>query len=172
MAYRFYLDQIMEEDELPVLQEIAMKQRLWPVRFEFDKLLRQTAVSLSDITKEAAFITTNDGYVINAGAVNLLDNQEYWNIESAKAALHLLDRYELLEQTFEKAPYGGEVRFVIGEEFGNKDLEQSCLIFSKYTMGSKSGYIGVLGPARLRYSNVVPTVKYTKRLLEELGGSW
>ena len=30
MAYRFFLDTLLEEDEIPVLQEVAMKQRLWP----------------------------------------------------------------------------------------------------------------------------------------------
>jgi len=39
-AFRYFVERLMHEDELPVLQEVAVKQRLWPQRFEFEKLLR------------------------------------------------------------------------------------------------------------------------------------
>ncbi|HLB51290.1 hypothetical protein A3F07_00185 [candidate division WWE3 bacterium RIFCSPHIGHO2_12_FULL_38_15] len=171
-AYRYFLSDLMEEEELPVLQEVAMKQRLWPNRFEFEKLLRNAAVSLADVTKEAAVITVQDGYVINSGGVNLLENPEFWDINTAKAALYLMDSYELLMQLFDKSLYGGDLRVLIGDEIGNDNLRSAGILFSPYSTRNKQGFVAVLGPARMRYSNVVPAVRYTKRLLEELGDSW
>src|SRR4030042_920169 len=34
LAYRFFIQTLLQEDEIPVLQEVAIKQRMWPVRFE------------------------------------------------------------------------------------------------------------------------------------------
>ena len=95
-AYKLYLEELMEEDELDVLQEVALKQRLWANRYEFEKMLRQAVLALSEITHELAFATTDDVYVLNAGTVNILDYKEFWDIDVAKATLHLLDRYDLL----------------------------------------------------------------------------
>lgn len=172
MAYRYYLDELLEEIELPVLQEVALKQRLWPVRFEFERMMRQAVVALSEITKEMALATTQDGHIVHAGAVNLLDQREFWDISVAKAALHLADRPELLEQIFQKAPYGGEVRYVIGNELGYENLALCSMVFSPYISGKKNGFIAVLGPARMNYQSVIPAVRFTKKLVEELGESW
>ena len=172
IAYRYFLSDLMEEEELPVLQEVAMKQRLWPSRFEFEKLLRNAVVSLADVTKEAAAITVQDGYVINSGGVNLLESPEFWDINATKAALYLMDSHDLLMQLFEKSPYGGDIRFLIGEEIGNDNLRNAGILFSPYSTRNKQGFVVIMGPARMRYSNVVPAVRYTKRLIEELGDSW
>ena len=61
-AFRFFIEDLMEEDELPVLQEVAVKQRLWPQRFEFEKLLRNAALSLAETTKNLAIAVTDDGF--------------------------------------------------------------------------------------------------------------
>lgn len=171
-GYRYFLTEVMQEEELPVLQEVAMKQRLWSSRFEFEKLLRNASIALSDVVKELAIITSDDGFLSHAGAVNILDNPEFWNIESAKAALYLVDRYELLQQVFQKAPHGGEIRYIIGNEMGFENMNNSSMVFAPYTVGNKSGHVAVLGPARMRYQNVIPAIRYTKRLIEELGESW
>ncbi len=172
MAYRLFLTDIMEEEELPVLQEVAMKQRLWPHRFEFEKLLRHTAVALAEYTKELSIAMTSDGYLVYAGAVNILDNKEFWDIEAAKAVLHLLDRPELLEQIFQKAPYGEDVRCVIGNEIGRDALAHCGIVFAPYTAEKASGHLAVIGPARMKYATIIPALRYTKELVHELVGSW
>ena len=172
MAYRMFLNDLMEEEDLPVLQEVAMKQRLWPSRFEFEKMLREAVIALSDVTKELAIATTADGYVVHAGAVNVLDNKEFWDIEVAREALTLLDRHELLEQIFQKAVKGEKISCAIGDELGNQRLEKCGIVFAPYASGNKNGYIAVLGPSRMKYNRVLPAIRYTKNLIEELGGAW
>ena len=172
MAYRLFLDQVMEEDDLPVLQEVAMKQRLWPSRFEFDRLLKQAVLALSENAGELSIITSNDGYVHYAGAVNILDHKEFWDIDVARTALSILDRYELLEEIFKKAPIGKDVKTIIGTELGIENLENSAFAFAPFQIGSKAGHVAVFGPARMRYNNIIPAVRYTKQLIEELGETW
>lgn len=171
-AYRFYLDELLEEEDLPVLQEVAMKQRLWPNRFHFEKLLRESVISLADMTRYLAIATIDDGFVIHAGARNVLDNKEFWELDVAKAALMLIDDYSLLERVFQTNPYGGEVKVAIEDELGMENLNKCTMIFTPYQTGSRKGFISVLGPSRMNYGVVIPAVKYTKQLIEELGESW
>jgi transcriptional regulator of heat shock response len=170
MAYRLFLDQIMEEEELPVLQEVAMKQRLWPSRFEFEKLLRQAVVTLSENIHELALATTSD--ITCAGMVNILDHKEFWDIDVARTGLNLLDRHELLEEIFTKSPYHEDIKTIIGTEIGIENLESCALVFSPYKVGNRSGNIAVFGPSRMRYDTIIPAIRYTKNLIEELGESW
>lgn len=172
MAYRMYLEELMEENDLPVLQEVAMKQRLWGNRFQLEKLLRETVLSLAENTKMLSIATTSDGFVTHAGSVNVLDNREFWDIDVAKSALILLDNYELLDKIFQLSPYGEDVRCVIEEEIGLDKLNKCAIVFAPYNTGRVSGNIAVLGPSRMNYSKVIPTLRYAKNLLEELGGAW
>lgn len=172
MAYRLFLENVLEEEDLPVLQEVAMKQRLWPNRFEFDKLLRQSALTLSENLKELAIGTSNEGYLTFAGASNILDHKEFWDIDVARTALHVLDNKDLLEDIFKKAPYGRDVKTVIGAEIGIENLTNCAFVFAEYTAGNKQGYVAVFGPARMSYERIMPAVRYTKNLIEELGESW
>lgn len=172
LAYRVYLEKVMNEAELPVLQEVAMKQRLWTKRFEFDKLLRELTLTLSENIKELSFATDNEGYLVFSGAVNILDHKEFWDIDVAKTALHLLDRHELLTELFKKAQYGDRVKTIIGSEIGVENLENCAFVFTPYVANNNSGFVGVFGPSRLDYEKVIPAVRYSKKLIEELGQTW
>jgi len=173
LAYKLFLEDLMQEEELPVLQEVSIKQRLWPSRFEFYRLLRQSALSLADVVKELVIVTTKDGFVTHAGAVNVLDSREFWDIDVARAALHMLDRAELLEQIFKKVPAGtNDLYYALGNELGDVNLASCCLIFAPYQVDDRVGYVSVLGPSRMDYARILPAVRYVKNLVEELGGSW
>ena len=172
MAYKLYIEQLMEEQELPVLQEVALKQRLWSNRFELEKLLRETTLALAEATNCLAIAATDDGYVTYAGAVKVLEHKEYWDIDIAKSTLKILDDYETLNRIFQSVMPGRETYTLIGDEIPIENLDKSTIIFSPFRIGEKTGNIAILGPSRLNYSKAIPVVKYTKKLLEELGGSW
>ena len=170
MAYRFFLQEILEEDEMPVLQEVAIKQQVWPSRYEFHKFLREIVSSLAEFTKQLVLATTSNGFLIYSGAVNVLDEKEFWDIEVAKSALYLADHYELLNSILSKPAHtkNQEVFCLIGDDLPNENLKQCCLAATKYKTPQKSGYVAVLGPARMEYEKVIPSLKYAKSLIEEL----
>lgn len=174
MAYRLYLDQMMNEQELPVLQEVALKQRFWSDRFEFEKLLRDATLSLAEITKTLAWATTDSGYITYSGAGNILDHKEFWDIDVAKEALSIFDDYPLLERILDNSGdiANGGVKTLIEEEVGIDKLNRCSIVFAPYSTGKKSGNIGILGPSRINYPDVFPTIRYVKQLVEELGGAW
>ncbi len=49
----------------------------------------------------------------------------------------------------------------IGNENNFRELHRSTTIFSKYSVGEKeSGSIGIIGPTRLDYARLIPSIKY------------
>lgn len=170
MAYKFFLQELMEEQEMPVLQEVAIKQQVWPARYEFHKLLREIVKALSDFTKQLTLATTDGGFTIHAGSVNLLDEKEFWDIEVAKSALYLVDHYELLKKILDKGAHnnGESVTCLLGDDLPNDNLQQCCLASTRYETSKNKGYIAILGPARMTYDKVLPSLRYAKNLIEEL----
>ncbi len=169
MAYKFFLQELVEEQELPVMQEVAIRQKLYANRYEFEKLLQKSVISLADLTQELSIGVTYDGFMVHAGAVHILEKKEFWEIEVTKKALSLLDDFDLLEQILKRSPEGvGEVEFLIGEDLGVSQLLNCSLVFTRYKSPKTSGFLAVLGPSRMKYQNVIPALKYVKNLMEEI----
>ncbi len=170
-AYRFFLSELLEEEELPVLQEVAIKQQIWSARYEMHKLLQELVTTISDTIQDLTIATTDDGFVVHAGAANLLDEPEFWNIDTTKAALQLVDKFEILNNVLKKAYTGNakeDVYCLIGGELPGEELRNCALATTRYRTRKGNGFIAVLGPARMRYERVLPTLKYAKELVEEL----
>jgi heat-inducible transcriptional repressor len=61
------------------------------------------------------------------------------------------------------------VRIVIGEESGEAALGSCSVITSPYMVGGKiAGVVGVIGPTRMHYDQVIPLVNITAKLLGEV----
>lgn len=173
LAYKFYIQELLEEEELSVLQEVAIKQRLWPLRFELEKLLKQVSLVLSDATHEIGFATSNDNFLVYSGVANILDQSEFWNIETAKAALGIIDRYSIINDLLTKHSMGQQdVNIIMGEEINIEGLNETAFVFGKYNNKKNHGFVGILGPCRMRYSKIIPTVRYVRNLTQELLSGW
>ena len=73
--------------------------------------------------------------------------------------LNFLHRGTPLESllTLQKAP----LNVAIGTENSYRELKNSTTIFSKYAVGDKdAGSIGIIGPTRLDYAKLIPSIKY------------
>jgi len=172
LGLRFYINSLMEEVELPVLQEVSLKQRLWQERFDLEKMLRQAVVGLAEITSGLAVVQTSDERLLASGMAKILDYPEFFDIDVTRAALHLADDHELCRDLFGKAKEDQEVTVLIGEELGLSNLKACGLILAPFAAGKVSGVVGVLGPDRMNYAQIIPAVRYVGRLLSEVGQSW
>jgi heat-inducible transcriptional repressor len=172
IGWRYYLQYLMENKELPILQEVALKQRLWQERFEFNKLLRSAALALSDVTTGLGIASTFEGHLFYAGAGNLLSNIEFYDIEVMKAVLNLLDHDEKFLHLVEKVAGDRETHVFLGEDLGIPGLANCSLVFAHFNTGKHRGTAAIIGPARMRYNQVIPTVKQVSSLLSDLSGTW
>ena len=170
---KLYIDSLMKETSIPVKDEVTIKESIWENRFQFHKLLRSAARELAEKTGSLAIAYSEDGDVYYAGASHILEMPEFYDIDLTKAVLELIDRQEALSEIFDRAVGDSPVQVLLGDELGQNYLEYCGVVYSPFGSGKKNaGVIAVLGPSRMQFNRVIPTVRYFGDLLTELSKGW
>lgn len=172
LGYRYYLELDLKEEELPVLKEVAIKQRLFAERMEPEKVLRQAALSLAEQTGYFALLSAGNGRLYSAGAVNLLSYPEFFDIDVTKIVLSFADREGDFSNLLKKAVTEKETHVLVGGELGGEKLGECALVFAPFSGSKFAGNLAIFGPARLNYAKVIPILRYFKNLLNELSLGW
>jgi heat-inducible transcriptional repressor len=63
---------------------------------------------------------------------------------------------------------GSPIEVLFGEDLGWEFFEPIGMVASRFRLGERQGAIGVVGPFRLNYPRVIPTVRYFGNLIQEL----
>lgn len=170
---KFYVKQLMKEKDLSVTEETAVKEGLWDYRSKEDKFLRELTKSLANKTKALAVATTSNGDVYCSGYANILEMPEFFDIDVTKSLLSTIDEFESFRKFFGSLGQDEDVRVLLGDELGPNLQGPYGFVFTYYkTPMHTTGEVGVLGPSRLNYTNIVPTVRYFGDLIEEIASGW
>ncbi len=165
MGMKFYVDQLMEEKSLSLKDEVAIKEELSDPKERFDKLLKHTARVLADQTHSLALATSEDNDVYAAGMANILDMPEFYDIDITRTVLSLIDKVEMLSQIFGQLLPEEQIKILFGEELGMPYLEPCGFVVTRYQMPNHSGVLAIVGPSRLNYPVLIPTMRYFSQLL-------
>lgn len=173
VGMRFYVKQLMKEKELPLAEEVAVKEALWDEREKREQFLKKITKYLADKTKALAITTTDEGDIFCSGYANILDMPEFFDIGITKTLLRALDDSDWFENIFSNVIGEEEVQVLLGEDLGPKLHDSYGFVFRKYeTPEHLIGEIGVMGPTRLKYTSIIPTVRYFGDLIEEIAKGW
>jgi heat-inducible transcriptional repressor len=103
-----------------------------------------------------------------SGAINMLDHPEFWDIETTRALLRTFEQKERLADLMATLADEGGVRVTIGEENPYAEMRECTLITSTYMYRDKVlGILGIVGPRRLPYPDVINVVDETARNVTE-----
>lgn len=173
LGFRYYIKNLMQEQEIPVMNEVAIKQRIWANRHDQEKMLKSAVQSLADESQHLSLSATNESRIYVAGAVHILRHPEFYDIDLTRAVLHLLDQTDLILEMFGRLPNEQDFGILLGEEMGFSSMNPCGLVFTRFSLPrGVRGQIGVLGPVRLEYPKIVPLVRYFGELMKELGAGW
>jgi heat-inducible transcriptional repressor len=173
MGLKYYVRNLMTPKNLSISEEIGAKEKIWDYRNEFERLLKETTKELANRTRSLAIATTDQGAIYNYGASNLLEEPEFYNIDVTKTVLSLIDNtnywFEIINKTAH-IPDSEEqvIHLLIGEDLGLEHLEPCGFIYQRYQSGPHRGILGVVGPARFRYPQIVPIVDYFAELISTI----
>ncbi|MFN2451421.1 MAG: heat-inducible transcriptional repressor HrcA [Candidatus Dormibacteria bacterium] len=110
-----------------------------------------------------------DTVVVHDGVRNLLRKPEFGDLERLQAVLELVEEERVLGSVLASLELDGGVRMMIGAENDLEQLQGCSLVVTTYRAGEgRYGTIGVLGPTRMRYSQLAPRVRHVS---ERLGRS-
>jgi heat-inducible transcriptional repressor len=103
-----------------------------------------------------------------SGAINILDQPEFWDIEQMRALLRTFEQKERLADLMTSLSGDAGVRVTIGEENPVDAMRECTLITSTYLYRDQVlGILGVVGPRRLPYPEVMSIVNETARQVTE-----
>lgn len=170
---KLYVRELMKEKEMTVVEEVALKERIWDYRMRAQRLLKEATRLLADKTKTLAVATTNDGDIYCSGYAYILDMPEFYDIDITKTLLAALDEYDCFKSVFETITDDEDIHVLIGEELSGRLRGPYGFVFTNYkTPLNLSGEIGVLGPVRMNYTMVIPVVRYFGNLIESVAQGW
>ncbi len=173
LGMRFYVKQLMKEKELSTADEVSLKEKVWDLREQERAFLKELTKSLANRTGALAITTTNDGDIFCAGYANILDMPEFFDIDLTKNLLSVVDEAEYFHNLISGQEQDEDIHILLGEELGPRLNGPYGFVYRKYnTPMNFSGEVGVLGPSRLNYTSVVPTVRYFGNLIEEIAKGW
>ena len=165
---KFYVDQLMEEKALSLKDEVAIKEELTEGNEPFTKLLRHTTRVLADQTRSLAIATDEEGDIYSAGMANILDMPEFYDIDITKTVLSMIEKFEMLQQIIGQMRAEDQLRILFGDELGIPYLEPCGFVVIRYQVPNHQGILGVIGPSRLNYQIVIPTIRYFSQLLSQI----
>lgn len=171
-ALKYYVNNLMKEQQLSLAEEVSVKEKVWDYRHEMDKLFREMTRELAARTKELAVATTDEGNLYAAGMSNILESPEFFDIDLTKALLAYLDEVDFWQNLINRSPDGETVGILLGSDLGSDLFEPCGFVYRKFEVGPRKGVIGVVGPARLNYGRVYPTIKYFGQLIDEILENW
>jgi heat-inducible transcriptional repressor len=103
-----------------------------------------------------------------SGATNILDHPEFGDFESTRALLRAFEQKERLAELMASLAETEGVQVTIGEENPYAEMRECTLITSAYLYRDQVlGILGVVGPRRLSYPDVISVVDDTARQVTE-----
>ena len=112
-------------------------------------------------------LLTNNSEVYVDGASNMLALPELKKSDTLKKFLNVIETKDALKELV-KTGYDGNINVYIGQETSFDDLKDFTIITYKQKINEKEvGTIGIIGPKRMDYKKVIPTIKYIGDMLQE-----
>ncbi len=167
VGLKFFVDQLMEERTLSLKDEVAIKEELSEPSDRFEQLLKHAAKVLAVQTHSLAIVTDENDEVYPAGMANILDIPEFYDIDITRSVLSMIEKIEMLNQIFSQLLPEEQTKIFFGEELNMPYLELCGFAVSRYRSPNHNGLIGVIGPNRLNYPMVIPTLRYFSQILSD-----
>lgn len=169
-AMKFYVDQLMEEKQMSLADEVKAKEEVWDDRNDFDKFINEITHSLADRTGSMAITAMQDGSVWQAGHRNIFSHPEFYDINACASLFGFMDEDEqLIDLFFNRFPIETPFDVLFAEEMGFRNLPVG-IVAAHFKIKDKNGAIGVIGPVRQQYPDIVPMIRYYRGMLEEIMG--
>lgn len=165
-GYRFYVNGLAENQGLPTDRRA---ERALAARVEGgglpERTIRNAVDTLVELTHNLGLATIGNQLYMS-GLSNLFGQPEFAGGNQVQQVARLLDN---LEPWLKEAAPNEPLSVYIGAENPIGRAAQCTLIISKFRSPySDRSYIGVLGPTRQSYRNVMNLVEHTGRSLEEV----
>lgn len=166
-GYRYYVDFLISQMGLLNDEKETIVREYRKEIGRLEDALEQTSEIISAITHYAgivSFLEWQDRFFYR-GIGRILEQPEFKDLESIRKLIRFIENKQLLLEVINR-DFSGKVKVYIGSELGCLDMERCALVVSGYRVKNKpSGKLAVLGPVRMAYGHIIPTMEYISDVL-------
>ncbi len=126
----------------------------------------RTALSIAQGLFEDEDLDDSAENVLVSGENNLLSIPDFGELEKLKQLFDTFKTKQVLFDLLQKSMFADGVNIFIGEESGYRMFRECSVIAAPYKVDNqKVGVLGVIGPTRMNYDEVISAVDVTAKLL-------
>jgi len=145
------LEQISRSDLQFIRDELKSRRKF------IDKALEAIDLLMENTNTERVFVN---------GALNILNEPEFKDLEKLKKILALLDE-EMLIKAVVPNELGEDITIQIGQENRLEDIKDMSLVLSGYKTYGKMARFGIIGPIRMEYWKAAGVLESIRVVIEE-----
>ena len=139
-------------------------EEMQKVKVLFDKLMYR-ALQLSQMALE----DEGEGDIFIEGRTNIIRSPEFAGMEKMQNILRAFEEKTKIIRLLDKALSTHGIQIFIGAENDFNDLKACSIVAASYAKENFTlGTLGVIGPTRMDYSNIIPIVEYTASLVSKV----
>ncbi len=169
-GYRYYVDFLISQMALLDNEKERIVKEYTKEIKQLEDALEETSEVISTITHYAgivSFLEWQDRFFYK-GISHILEQPEFQDFEKIRILIKIIeDKQRLLEII--NRDFTERVKVYIGHELGCPEMESCSLVVSSYRLKNRpSGRLAVLGPVRMEYKHIIPTLEYISQVLTEV----
>lgn len=176
-AMKFYINQLMEEKQMSLVDEVRAKEEVWDSRDDVSELMDEATRALASRTRSLAVAALKDPLAQRgkkerfwqAGHSYVFQNPEFMDIQACQDLFSIMDEMDKLDKLFFGFQSASPLEVLFGEELGIPGLAPTGIVSTHFTVRGMPGALGVIGPARANYASVIPVLRYFGNLIQEVG---
>ncbi len=143
---------------------MTILQQMTEAKTRVDNLIRRALRLSREALKEEL-----GSQVFIEGTSHILEQPEFSDLETMKRLLRAFEQKSLLVALLDRSRKTPGTQVFFGSDSGVEELSGCSLITASFTSGrGATGTIGILGPVRMPYSQVIPLVDSSARLISKL----
>lgn len=157
-----YLNELMQGLTISQARERILTE-MATEKVQYDRLIAR-ALSLSQQT-----VAMEGDEIFVEGQARILDQPEFSDVRRMQEIFRAFEQKGHLLQLLSRCMTAEGVQIYIGSETPVSRSAGVSLITARFVTSSNTvGLLGVIGPTRMGYSNVIPIVDYTARLVSRI----
>lgn len=143
-----------------------LRQELETTRADMDKTMRHLIELAGLVFDDTADPARKDAPMMVSGETNLMTHEDLSDVVKLRELFDAFQQKREIYSLLERCNSAEGVQIFIGRESGYEALGDVSLVTAPYDIdGEVLGVLGVVGPKRMSYADVIPVVDVTSRLL-------
>ncbi len=149
-----YLNELFKGKEMDEIL-ILLDQDIFKEVYKYEELLKGMSLIIQNSIEELISID-----LYSDGLMNILNFPEYKDIEKAKTFMTLIEDKDILMNIIQSTSKSQDIDIIIGQENIYSPIKDISFLTATYTIGGRTiGKVGLIGPTRMDYFNLIKILK-------------